>query len=595
MTDPENDLWLDDTQQRRVQFLSEGFGHDPDSEEYRWFLAAQQGQTEILREMLGNGIGINVRDGWTKTALIHSVFSGHLDAVMFLIDQGANVNLGNGRGWTPMTWASAFHQELVPRLEAAGGRVGLLEAVYLGEIGRVRSILRDEDDREPLDDFFVTFSNSLILAAGRGRDDLVALMVDRVQLRSAFDSLSESMACNKGIPYGRSDLNTLNSLLRMEEKGQPSRWPEDAALMAAALGGHRRLAETLIANGATRSVFDAIALGDEACVLGFLDKGLHPQSCWYHEDYFTQLAMSRGYPRIAHHLMEAGWNSDGLPAEGQSWSYLKGWFEAAIAGDLATIQTLADNGANLNAIDARSRTALMHTIANGRHEAFQTLLRLGADPNRCWRDCLSAVSCAVLFHRDYLDEVLSAGGRITLREAVALGDLGAVRRLCEAGANFDTNAHWDFDDTFLMVACRRGHLEVAQFLIDQGASMEQTDDLGQTPLIRAVDAEHPEIVALLIARGANVNQRDWFGNSPLEYATVHHRRRIIGYLLEGGAKPSLLDAIALDDVGLVAQRLAEGEDPNRGSACLAGEMLAFATARNHPEIVRLLVEARARL
>ncbi|MBK7704500.1 MAG: ankyrin repeat domain-containing protein [Acidobacteria bacterium] len=50
----------------------------------------------------------------------------------------------------------------------------------------------------------------------------------------------------------------------------------------------------------------------------------------------------------------------------------------------------------------------------------------------------------------------------------------------------------------------RGHKEIAEFLIENGARLDKGDSWGKTPLMAAVFYNHSEVVKLLIEKGADV-------------------------------------------------------------------------------------------
>jgi truncated hemoglobin YjbI len=78
-----------------------------------------------------------------------------------------------------------------------------------------------------------------------------------------------------------------------------------------------------------------------------------------------------------------------------------------------------------------------------------------------------------------------------------------VRALVRAGA--DVNAHDRAKrSTPLHMSARRGHLEVAEALLDCGASIEARDRVGDTPLRRAVNCDQVELASLLLVHGADV-------------------------------------------------------------------------------------------
>jgi ankyrin repeat protein len=120
-------------------------------------------------------------------------------------------------------------------------------------------------------------------------------------------------------------------------------------------------------------------------------------------------------------------------------------------------------------------------------------------------------------------------------QAVAAADSGRwseVAKLVNQGIDVDVYVTVRYDDAgnarkgpLLLTAVhdqedlppqQRGYRQqVAELLLQHGARVEATDDIGTTPLHWAVK---PEIVTQLLSRGASVNARDITGNTPLHSA-----------------------------------------------------------------------------
>ncbi|KAH8857148.1 Protein fem-1 like [Schistosoma japonicum] len=133
--------------------------------------------------------------------------------------------------------------------------------------------------------------------------------------------------------------------------------------------------------------------------------------------------------------------------------------------------------------------------------------------------------------------------------------------------------------TCLIVACRNGHLDVAEYLIDfHGADVEQVGVVefegeqveGVPPLWCAAAAGHLKLVELLVSRGADVNRTTITNSTALRAACFDGHEQVVRYLVEHGANI---------------------ENPNRhGHTCLM-----ISCYRRHDSIVEYLLSKNARV
>ncbi|XP_043276801.1 protein fem-1 homolog CG6966 isoform X2 [Venturia canescens] len=111
----------------------------------------------------------------------------------------------------------------------------------------------------------------------------------------------------------------------------------------------------------------------------------------------------------------------------------------------------------------------------------------------------------------------------------------------EVGQLVDAKTH---DATPLVMACRNGHYDVAEYLIDKcGADIEQPGSVvfdGETiedapPLWCAAAAGHHALVILLVRRGAKVNSTTKTNSTPLRAACFDGHYNIVKFLVNHGA------------------------------------------------------------
>jgi uncharacterized protein len=78
---------------------------DPSSGEGALHIVVKRGDATYLRFLLAKGADPNLRDGRGNTPLILAVIGGYADLVPILTQRGANLNQGNSSGETPLIMA----------------------------------------------------------------------------------------------------------------------------------------------------------------------------------------------------------------------------------------------------------------------------------------------------------------------------------------------------------------------------------------------------------------------------------------------------------------------------------------------------------
>jgi ankyrin repeat protein len=151
--------------------------------------------------------------------------------------------------------------------------------------------------------------------------------------------------------------------------------------------------------------------------------------------------------------------------------------------------------------------------ANGDVAAVQALIRQKADINAPQADGATALQWAAYRDDAALADVLIAAGanvKLANREgatplylASVRGSAPMIEKLLTAGA--DPNELGPEGETPLMLAARSGNLDAIRVLMNHHADVNAADKLrGTTALMWATEQGHPEAVKLLVEHGANV-------------------------------------------------------------------------------------------
>ena len=165
---------------------------------------------------------------------------------------------------------------------------------------------------------------------------------------------------------------------------------------------------------------------------------------------------------------------------------------------------------------------------------------------------------------------VAAATDLRLIQAVKNRDVESVRELLkQRPVRIDVNAAQGDGATALHWAAHRDDLAIADLLIRSGARANVANDLGTTPLHLACTNRSAPMVERLLAAGANASAA----------------------LLSG--ETVLMTCARAGDAAAVKALLAHGADVNAKEHEHHQTALMWAAAQRHPEVVQLLIEARA--
>ncbi len=179
-------------------------------------------------------------------------------------------------------------------------------------------------------------------------------------------------------------------------------------------------------------------------------------------------------------------------------------------GLVDTVRWLLDNQLDVNAKDAKGRTALNLAIDHRQIEVCELLLERGASLNK------------------------KTTGYSLLFRAVKLNDLGICRLLIEEGAKVNASA---MGGSPLCEAVRQGNKEIIAFLLTKGAKPKAPN--GLTALHEAAKHNHLDICKMLVERDPGLVNAIYKGETPLSWAAREDNVEIVDYLISKGAQVDL--------------------------------------------------------
>ncbi|KAL7972789.1 HET protein [Trichoderma sp. SZMC 28014] len=473
--------------------------------------AAQEGdQDDVWLMFTRKDMYINMWD--LGSALRRAVKNGHESVVSMLLARGADINLANGAGYTPLMLAiEKGHENIVKLLLERGANLSMEveEEKHSHPIKIFENIL--SADNEIMFDFvreIQAFSSKnwlpvFVWAAEHGQESIFKLLLDK----------------NMGIGFKAS-------------YGPPLlRW--------AARGGHKGIAEWLIDRGVDVNCKSssyggmtpasiASLYGNEDTLKLLLEKGANFETTDDYGHMALLYAVEHKHLNTIKLLLEKGTNINAKDGNGQTALSLAAWHE-----ELDMVKLLLENGANAETKYSDGQTLLSWAVKYERTNIIELLLENEANIETKDNDGWTPLSHAVgnvwrngsygLVERERTDIIkllLKHGADIEAKD-----NKGRTPLSLATGAYFKTG--------------------IIKLLLKKGANLESKDNNGCTPLLRAVigdereypmQAERTEIIKLLLEHGADTKARDNDGRTLLAWAIKLGRKEIIILLIEMGVR-----------------------------------------------------------
>ena len=133
-----------------------------------------------------------------------------------------------------------------------------------------------------------------------------------------------------------------------------------------------------------------------------------------------------------------------------------------------------------------------------------------------------------------VNAVITEAGSKPLHIAVSSGATDIVKFLLQNGATVNGSNNYGF--TPLHYADNEDRIEIAKILLQNGANVNASNNYGLTPLHYVYHDNEMEIAKILVQNGANINAKGNNNTTVLHYAVLEGKLEFVKLLLDNGAK-----------------------------------------------------------
>ncbi|KAJ5108028.1 Mg2+ transporter protein CorA-like/Zinc transport protein ZntB [Penicillium angulare] len=259
------------------------------------------------------------------------------------------------------------------------------------------------------------------------------------------------------------------------------------------------------------------------------------------------IAADGGNSDAFHYLLSKGADIAALSSYGHTILHL-----AAREGKLDVVETILRKRSDF--LDVRNEfeeTPLFLAADNGNYDVFRCLLEANADmtaidifENNILHTAAGGgnldIVRVILEQKSEFLELLNDDGNTPLLVAVNSNELEVADFLLSQGAHIDLKG--ENGEKLFRAAAGYGHLGIVQKLLnDRHELLELPSENDETPLLIAAKQRRLEVVKLLCRHRADVNTQDAWGETPLSRAIQFGAIPVVKYLLSNGADPNIID------------------------------------------------------
>lgn len=513
--------------------------------------AAEEGNTERVRQLLEQGTPADCRNQYEQTPLLLAASGGHSETIELLLQHGADVNARDDWYTTPYLAAChAGNPELIRRL-LAGGADAYAESI---EGDRALHYASHHDSPE-LVDMLAPFSDLPGEEATGGGGSALAYACHAGNLRAVKRMLEWGIS-----PNARGDCDNRPVLAYACSSGSSELvsylLEQGAAPMGESHDGQQPICSAMHAKPFNPAVAELM-----------LQSG-NDINCGAGEG--TPLAEARRYgtpEAVAWAIAHGARESD----KKREYSHAYQTFQTAQSGLESLRAWLEQNRERVDLVGALWMACTMHEA-----KPLECLLQAGADVNARFEYEHHTTPLLCAWRAELVEVLLRHGAELHICDDCGSTPLHHLLRMEWGGvAELLPRIRDEFIDlrdgegmTPYLVACENGQLAAAQALVKRGADVSARNHRGETALHLAVKHASFKMIKWLIEQGEDVNATDHDGYTPLLCSRSLAEWKL---LMDAGAEvfhrahcgwTLLMTAVASRNEALVEAALQAGALPN---------------------------------
>uniref|UniRef100_A0A3Q1FU78 Kinase D-interacting substrate 220a n=1 Tax=Acanthochromis polyacanthus TaxID=80966 RepID=A0A3Q1FU78_9TELE len=322
--------------------------------------AAKEGHIEVVRELLENNANLEHRDmgGWT--ALMWAAYKGRTDVAQLLLEKGANPNITGQYSVYPIIWAAGRgHAEIVHLLLQHGAKVncsdkyGTTPLIWAARKGHYESVMHLLANGADVDQEGANSMTALIVAVKGGYTEVVKELLKRnpnVNMTDKDGSTALAIAAKEGHTEIVQDLLDAGTYVNIPDRSG------ETMLIGAVRGGHVEIVRALLNKYADIDV-----------------RGQDGKTALY-------WAVEKGNATMVRDILQCNPDTESCTKEGET-----PLIKATKMRNIEIVELLLDKGAKVSAMDKKGDTPLHIAIRGRSRKLAELLLRNPKDGRLLYR------------------------------------------------------------------------------------------------------------------------------------------------------------------------------------------------------------------